>query len=251
MSKRSKVFKEKLHPKKPLRELFIRADIAELVIEPHDEDYLDLSGMILGGDASDVAVEHDEVNGRISINIWSKSEYKIFDIKVKLRIPVQYKLSLLTVSLDTGDIRVDGLPVGKIYLYTANGDIMAGGVSGEEMKLESINGDLYIRGGEITKLDISSTNGDIRIETHIEKATIKTNNINGEIRLLITEESDADIQASTVNGKIRVYNKDKFSELSEDKQYLKGKLGEGESEVLLNTVNGDIKIEILETISRE
>lgn len=251
MSSKSRVFRHKFYQKKPFRELIMKADIAELVIEPHDDDYIDLSGMVLGGQVSDVIVDHEEVDGRVSIYIRKKEEVRFFDIKVKMRIPVDRILDLLGVSLDVGDIRVDGLPVKKMYLYTANGDVMIGGVSGEDIKLESINGNIYVRGGEISNLNLSSTNGDLRIEMHIEKSRLAAEDINGKIRLLITEKSNAIIEATTINGQIKIYNKEKIRVKTDEKKFFQGLIGEGNSEIVLKTVNGNIKIEILTELMRE
>ena len=245
MSSRSRVFRHKFYPRKPFKEIFIKADLAELVVEPHDEEYLDLSGMVLGGAVSDVLLDHEEVNGTLRITIRNKEGHRFFDIKVKMRIPINTLLDLFGASLDMGDIRVDGLPVKKMYLYTANGDIMIGGVSAGEVKLESINGDIYVRGGEIKNLHISSTNGDVRIESHVEDSRIKADDINGEIRLLITENSNALIEASSVNGLIKVYNREKMRIKASEERFLQGMLGEGGSDVILNTVNGNIRIEVL------
>lgn len=251
MSSRSRVFRYKFYQKQLFRELIMKADLAELIIEPHDEDFIDLSGMVLGGQVSDVIVDHEESEGRVSIYIRKKNEVKFFDIKVKMRIPITRILDLLGISLDVGDIRVDGLPVKKMYLYTANGDIMIGGVSAEDIKLESINGDIYVRGGEINNLNISSTNGDLRMEIHLEKSRFVAEDINGEIRLLITENSNAFIEATTINGIIKVFNKEKIKMKSEEEKFFQGLIGEGESEVVLKTVNGNIRIEILKKMMME
>ena len=248
MSSRSRVFRYKFYQKQPFRELIMKADLAELVIEPHDEDFIDLSGMILGGQISDVIVDHEEKDGRASIYIRKKEEVKFFDIKVKMRIPISSILDLLGVSLDVGDIRVDGLPVKKMYLYTANGDVMIGGVTADDIKLESINGDIYVRGGKIKKLNVSSTNGKLIIEAHVEKSRMVGEDINGEIRLLITENSNAFIEATTINGIVKVFNKEKIKVISEDDKFFQGMIGNGESEIILKSVNGNIKIEILKEI---
>ena len=251
MSSGSRVFRHRFYQKQPFRELIMKADLAELVIEPHDENFIDLSGMVLGGQVSDVIVDHEENDGRVSIYIRKKDKVKFFDIKVKMRIPIIEILDLLGVSLDVGDIRVDGLPVKKMYLYTANGDVMIGGVSAEDTKLESINGDVYVRGGKINNLDISSTNGDLRMEVHLKKSRIIAEDINGEIRMLITENSNAFIEATTINGMIRVFNKEKIKVMTEEEKFFQGLVGEGKSEIVLKTVNGNIKIEILKELMAE
>lgn len=251
MSSKARVFRHKYYQRKPFRELTVKADLAELVIEPHDEDYIDLSGMVLGGRVSDVVVDHEESDGRVSIYIRRKEGIKFIDVKVKMRIPITQSLNLLGVSLDVGDIRIDGLPIKKMYLYTANGDVMIGGVSAENTKLESINGDIYVRGGEIASLNLSSTNGDIIIETYLKSSRVVADDINGEIRLLITENSSVFIEATTINGKVSIYNEEKIKVKSRERKIFQGIIGGGEAEAILKTVNGNIKIEILKEIGSE
>jgi hypothetical protein len=247
MARKSKVFKQQYYPKTGLREIFIKGDIGELVIEPHDEDFIDISGMVIGGDASDVLVDQEEIDNIFRIGIYSKDEKKVFNVKVKIRIPLSIRLTLLSVNTDMGDIRIDGLPVKKMALYSSNGDIIVGGVAGEEVKIESINGDLYVRGGSIKRLNATSTNGDIRVEIQEAGSNIKINNINGMIRLLITKDTDVKVRASTINGIIKTYNKEYFIDLDYQNRYLMGILGKGNNEVILDNVNGNIRIDILET----
>lgn len=246
-----KVFKQKYFHREPFLEVYVKADIGELVVEPHDEDYIDLSGMVIGGTTRDINVSHEEEASSLRIYISPTNPAKIVDVKAKIRIPVAKNPKKFIAGLDTGNIRIDGLNVGTIVLESNNGDITTLGVKGGEGRLSSINGDIYVRGGEFNSLNITSTNGDIRLELSMARGKAIIENINGEIRLLISEDSDTFIEASSINGVIYLHDDEgKLNIKSMDKRFLQGVLGEGRSEAILKTINGPIRIEVLRKITK-
>ncbi len=242
-----RVFHKRVTPKNPIRRVYINADISEIVIEPHDVDYIDVSGMVLGGSASDLSLDLREAEDTITLSISKKETSKIYyDVKTKVRIPNKPRLATLAVNVKVGDIRLDGFEADKIVISTANGDVICGGVKSNEAVLESINGDILIRGGEYDALNLKTTNGDALIELEVlRKSRCVIECINGEIRLNITEASNAVIEANTLNGRVLVYDTDKFKEVTLEEKFFRGILGSGDAELLIKNVNGDVRIEVL------
>ncbi len=247
----NRVFKYRFFHREPYAELYVKSDIAELILEPHDEEFIDLSGMVLGGKISDVDVVREQEKNILRISIMSKRERPVFNIKAKLRIPINKIPSKMIITSDSGDIRLDGLPTKTIYLYTNNGDILLLGSKGNKLEVENINGDIYIRGGKYKNLSASSTNGDVLIELEGTDDRIVIETINGEIRFLTTNDSNLIIEASTINGMINIQNKEYMTIKSMDNRFFQGMIGDGNGEAILKTVNGIIKIEILEATKEE
>jgi len=247
----NRVFKYRFFHREPYSELYIKSDIAELVLEPHDEEFIDLSGMVIGGKISDVDVIREQEKNILRISISSKKEAPVFNIKAKIRIPINKIPTKIFVTSDSGDIRLDGLPSKNIYLYTNNGDIMLLGVDGKKVEAENINGDIYIRGGNYQELSLTSTNGDILVEVEGINGRMVLETINGEIRFITTNDSNLILEASTINGMINIQNKEYMTIKSLESKFFQGMLKDGEGEAILKSVNGIIKIEVLEAPKEE
>lgn len=247
----NRVFKYRFFHRNTYSELYIKTDIAELVLEPHDDEFIDLSGMVIGGKISDIDVIREQDKNVLRISITSKKETPVFSIKAKIRIPINKIPSRIFVTSDSGDIRLDGLPTRNIYMYANNGDIMLLGVEGKKVDAENINGDIYIRGGNYNELSISSTNGDIFVELEGINGRLVLESINGEIRLITTNDSDTIIEASTINGLINIQNREFLMVKAMENRFFQGMLGDGKGETIIKSVNGIIKIEILEAIKEE
>lgn len=247
----SRVFKYRFFHRNTYKELYIKSDIAELVLEPHDEEFIDLSGMVIGGKVSDVNIIREQEKNILRISISSKKETPVFSIKAKVRIPINRIPSKIFVTSDSGDIRLDGLPTKNIYMYTNNGDILLLGVDGKKVEAENINGDIYIRGGNFGELSITSTNGDIFVELESVNGRIILESINGEIRFITTNDSNMIIEASTINGLINIQNKEFLTIKAVENKFFQGMLGDGKGETLIKSINGIIRVEVLESVKEE
>jgi len=247
----NRVFKYKFFHREPYTELYLKSDIAELVLEPHDEDFIDLSGMVIGGKISDVEIIREQEKNILRVSISSKKEAAVFNIKAKIRIPINKIPTKIFVTSDSGDIRLDGLPIKSIYLHTNNGDITLLGVDGKKVEAENINGDIYIRGGTYREMKASSTNGDILVDLEAINGRLVFETINGEIRFVTTNDSNVIIEASTINGVINIQNEQLLTVKTSENRFFQGMLGDGDGEALLKSVNGQIKIEVLESVKEE
>jgi len=129
----------------------------------------------------------------------------------------------------------------NINLKSTNGRIIAENVEGTA-ELASTNGSIEadaLKGS----VDAHTTNGSIRTEliqfSDSDRIYLKTTN--GSIKLTLPSETNADVQASTVNGSIStdfpLTVKGKFI-----KRSLKGEINGGGGKITLSTVNGSIRL---------
>lgn len=139
-----------------------------------------------------------------------------------LKVPVGARLS--EISLINGSLKLTDL-AGNIDASLVNGKLRASGLSGD-VELSTVNGSIEVsfdRLGGSQRVDLDSVNGSLEIR--------------------IPRNSDAEIEASTVHGRIRNdfgLEVDKGRYVGSD---LKGTLGNGSARVELDNVNGSIDIE--------
>lgn len=198
------------------------------------------------------------VNGPIHIKVWNESRVEVNAVK---EASTKEMLDLIKI-----DVKAQGNSINIDTIYPKNRN-SNGGVSYELSVprtlnlngIESVNGAVSIEGvqGRVTA---KTVNGSISVEggntVNAEtvngsiKATLKSleNNqqakyqtVNGSITLTMNEGLNADIQASTLNGKINSDLPVQIQGRLSSKQ-LKGRLGAGGGQLSLETLNGSINL---------
>lgn len=139
-----------------------------------------------------------------------------------LRVPRQVRLEeLVTVN---GDIRVYDVE-GTVAARTLNGDIEQSGIRGS-VAARALNGSITV------KLRGLASNGSLDLET-----------INGDVRLLLPPRADADLELSTVAGRIDSELRLEANPASAGgDNALRARVGRGGAPVRLRTVRGDIVV---------
>lgn len=155
----------------------------------------------------------DSRNGfSLSFKENNKVDYLIF-------VPARFDVNIDNVS---GDIEVTEIE-GELNIYLVNGDITLINPAGV-VNAELIN-------GNITS-EIYSTKG------------IKMNSVNGKIKMRLSEELNAKIIANITNGRVITDNISFVNSHEEDDSFT-GKLGTGEYDIRLESINGRITLENL------
>jgi len=239
----SRSFREFIEIPENIDKLSIKADLADLILEPHDEDTLILHGFILGGDPPKIDKTWDEESLDIMITR-ARSESRLYSVKMKVVIPMNIIKRSINISVDIGDIRVDGLPIDILKIDISNGDILTGGVKAKEVKLTSQTGDIILRGGNFKNGYFSTVNGDIRLEILMEKDfNIHASCNQGRIRISLPINVSANIKSKTLKGRVYITPK------SYIKNYVKGEyeevvFGGGDADIKLEAISGDININL-------
>jgi len=206
-----------------------------------------------------VAVKN--INGSVKIAAWDRNEVQIDAVKTA---ETQQKLDEATIEVTTSPGRVEietKYPSGEHHnpasveytihvprkanldgIRLVNGSLDVTGLAGS-VDAESVNGAVHIDGA-VGSLRANSVNG--RVDATITSLTgqpINLEAVNGALELRLPANASATIKAETVNGDVST----DFSLAVEHAQYgpgasLKGKLGDGNTSIHLNTVNGSIHI---------
>ncbi|HEY3251279.1 MAG TPA: hypothetical protein VGK25_09195 [Ignavibacteria bacterium] len=127
----------------------------------------------------------------------------------------------------------------KVVVNSTNGTISAGKLQADS-RFENVNGSIYINGCTGT-LDIETVNGSIKANIDSTKGLI-AETVNGSIDIGNLKNADANVEASCVNGKVKVENLN-FSSVTSQKKNLSGQLGNGKNIIRLSTINGSIHLD--------
>lgn len=145
-----------------------------------------------------------------------------YDIEIPANLNVKVETVNGTITLS----RIDN----EVIAHTVNGSINVNSCPGE-LNLESVN-------GKVTCNVDSLTNG------------INVNVVNGTVKIGGLKNVNADVEASTVNGRVKFSNLN-FTDLVSEKRNLKGKLGTGGSRINISAINGSVTFDADKFISKK
>jgi DUF4097 and DUF4098 domain-containing protein YvlB len=211
----------------------------------------------------DGRVSVSNLNGPVTISAWDKNEVQLDAIKVgdsKARLD-EAKIEV-TAGSSAIDIRTHypsdtmnnyhGATVGytlhvprraKLYkIELVNGQIVIDGVQGG-IHASSVNGAVEAR-NSMGEMNLHSVNGRVVAELQSPGRLVDLGTVNGQVALRLPSNASAEIDASTVHGNISnefniPVNRGRFAPGSE----MKARLGNGEAQMKLSTVNGGIEIQ--------
>jgi DUF4097 and DUF4098 domain-containing protein YvlB len=130
-----------------------------------------------------------------------------------------------------------------LNIETVNGNIIIENVKGN-IKSESVNGDLNLKGIS-GKGSFETVNGEIKIEFEEKNPDFRAESVNGSIYLKSDKNLNAKYSIEVVNGKIKIIP-DVFEIKSSTPKEISGKWGDGTGKIHIETVNGNVTIELEE-----
>ena len=161
-------------------------------------------------------------------------------VSVNYEVKVPRGVNLRKIKSVNGDVTLSG-PFGSVKASTTNGRVELEGASGE-IDLSTTNGSIEASGLSGV-LEAGSTNGSIFLGLDTLEDEVKAKTVNGSITLRFKSgRIDADLEARTVNGKIRFDFPVTFKTILKSKRSLEGQIGQGGVGISLKTVNGSIRI---------
>lgn len=148
-----------------------------------------------------------------------------------------------------GDVAIEGnnrdihisRPQGSVQAKSMNGRIQVYDAQGRT-DLETVNGKIYVhmQGGA---LSAKTTNGNIvasLLDDDIGSCDL--NSLNGGITLVLSERSSANVNAATARGVIRCDVAVDHSQGKFRRRVLNGRIGAGQTQLVMNSMNGNIWI---------
>jgi DUF4097 and DUF4098 domain-containing protein YvlB len=225
--------------------------------------------------SGDGTVSLDNVNGDVTIEVWERSEVRVYAVKSassqgyldRLRIDVDASSSSIDIDtfypstsgreaeewLEEGHRRGDHKMKVEYTLTVprravidgidlVNGSLVVDGVEGG-VAAESVNGTISVRNGA-GSFGLATVNG--AVELYADRLDlndrIDLESVNGALDLYLPSSAGADVRAESVNGKL---SNDFGIEVHRGKYVgsdFRGAVGGGGSRVALQTVNGRISV---------
>lgn len=199
----------------------IRVETHSADISIHDCDALDIK---LAAKSGDINVE--DCRG----NLWINSQSG--DIHIE---PEEAEKIVLQTS--SGDIEVEVEEVGSLSAKSTSGDIEVKTDDCSELFLTSTSGDIEFE-GNAAQIKISSTSGDIELE-NIQTELIWIETVSGDVNIELSDCNGLEGTTTTCSGNIKI---DLDEVVFKNEGSFKWK--DGDTEVAIKTVSGDIKIEL-------
>ena len=216
--------------------------------------------------------------GRTTITVqFPNFSFDANGVRLKVRVPRGSEVDVTGVSADVSTTELIGMQrlksvSGSIRADIAQADVEAKTVSGDvmlrgqgkpgELHLTTISGSIHLDHGA-GDVEANTTSGDINI--HLEQGrSVRLRTINGEVHLNGSLVKDADLDAQTVSGSIKVragaeagyeyevttfngeigncFNVEAERSRHGPGQRLSGTVGKGNAHVRIKTMNGDIEL---------
>lgn len=106
------------------------------------------------------------------------------------------------IKLLNGNIVVEDLDVKDIYMKSTNGNILVEQMAATMLEIGGVNGNIDVRNGDILDSIIETVNGTVTFGATPENLAISL--VNGDVRLTVKEDRLKKIEASSVNGNVKV-----------------------------------------------
>ncbi len=188
--------------------------------------------------------EFDKIKINININekkMFIESKYLERNVKVNVAYTIEIPKEIKIKNIETvnGSIRLKKVS-GNMNISTVNGSVKIDEVTGI-IRAETLNGSIRIKDTDGIK-DISTTNGSISAEILEINNDIEINTTNGSISIWLSDNLNANIEATTFNGRINLNDNINMNIRKSNKRRLKGSLGDGTDTIEIDTTNGSINI---------
>jgi DUF4097 and DUF4098 domain-containing protein YvlB len=171
------------------------------------------------GDRLMVEADSPEAEGGSGFWDWIFGKHIQVSIDFHIRVPDKSDLNLETAN---GNVRVKEVQ-GRLRLESTNGNVEAEGASGT-VEAETTNGNAEVRCGILKAVD---------------RITCRTTN--GDVSAVLSEKTEADVEMSTVNGKVNCgFPITVQGGISSNR--IHGRIGQGGGTIHLSTVNGNARL---------
>lgn len=109
----------------------------------------------------------------------------------------------MSLKLLNGDIEVKDFNGKDIYAKSTNGDLSFSNIDASMLELSGVNGDIEVQNSQLRDLSIDTVNGDMTIR-YVSGNTVALSGVNGDIRTTLGDGDWQSIEATNMNGTIKV-----------------------------------------------
>lgn len=108
----------------------------------------------------------------------------------------------VSIKLLNGNVTIESLKAKDVYTKSTNGSITFNKIDATMLEIEGVNGDIKVLSGDILDNIIETVNGTVTITATPQ--TIGVSLINGDVRITAKENTLRKVEASSVNGNVKI-----------------------------------------------
>lgn len=194
--------------------------------------------------SSNVYMTKEVTNNSVAIFIHTPTFVTAFTSTAKVYLPSQSTASYLSLATSNGNENLFGpLNAVNMSMTTSNGNIGTAGLTNGTVDASSVNGNINIIAQYLTSSSEDTVNGNIQLTLGdpVSSGTYSLDSVNGNQHLYISRNSNATLDASTVNGNIYVTNLSIDTSLSSSRA-IQGTINGGGAMIKMKASNGNISI---------
>lgn len=144
----------------------------------------------------------------------------------------------LSLEVASSDIDIKHL-TGDLDIRSANGDIEIDQTSGDNLSFKNASGDLNIH-ADYKHIQLTNVSGDVNVEFKTVEQ-MKVNTTSGDINIRIDNNDNLSVETHSLSGDCDVYLKGEEVIKERNKNVV---IGEPNTQIKLNTVSGDIHLDM-------
>ena len=114
----------------------------------------------------------------------------------------QHLFDHVSVKMLNGDIKVEDMLLGDIFLKSTNGKMKVKNIKATMLEVEGVNGDIQVEDSDIVDFIGQTVNGELISKSVIEHTNVSL--INGTVKVTSNDLKTKKIKATVVNGDIKV-----------------------------------------------
>lgn len=186
--------------------LDVKAANGNVVFELWEEDHVKVDAKITLYGKMDAATPFDAFSERSRIEV--DDDHVLFHVPNKrVRADLTFFLPQRTydhvaIKLLNGNVLIKDLEAKDVYTQSTNGNIEFEKIAATMLEVAGVNGNIKIADGEIMDTIIENVNGGITVQTTPQ--TIGASLVNGDIKLTFKDNGLKKVDASSVNGNVKV-----------------------------------------------
>jgi hypothetical protein len=127
----------------------------------------------------------------------------------------------------------------KIRVGTVSGQVKILDQKLEELQVVSVSGDCKID-GDIKSIKIKTVSGDVKFTSYLAAPTAKIQTTSGDVKVVFKKSPDINVKFASTSGEIKIKTGSRKTEV--EGQLKDYKLGDGTSELQIETTSGDAVI---------
>jgi len=146
------------------------------------------------------------------------------------------------VKVDTGsgEVEISGIRGNRVFVNTGSGSVTGSGVEAESLEIDTGSGSVELDRVSAAEISVDTGSGEVELSLLSDVDRLMVDTGSGGVVIEVPEELGALVEIDTGSGGIQVDVP--FSAVESKRSYLRGRLGDGEGTILIETGSGGVRL---------